>query len=806
MHGLDRLPATLPARREAVGRPDRALGGCGAAWRTRCATAACPRRCPTASSRPRRSTAAAGRRRPARCVIANPLSDGPERDAAAAAARACWTPRATTPPTTGPTWPCSSPRTSTAPRRCRRPCPATGRRSPARGLRPPTSATTSAPCWPAPRPAAGARRRCRPTSTRCAACWRRVLAAAGVDWRAEPGRRPYLHPGRTAAILAGATGRSAGSGELHPLVARDWDLGDRPAAAFELDVDALAVIAAEAARLPGRDQLPGGAAGHRRGGARGRAGQPRAAGRAPTAGASCCASARVFDLYHGEQAGRGAQVAGAAAGVPRPRPHAHRRRGGRRTRSAIETALARDRGAAPCLAVAVLGAAGYGGALCAAIVHEHPALELTAVTARSRRRRASRRALPALPRPADHGGARRRPGRRAGRRRAGGLPARGRGAGGARAARARAEGGRPVGRLPARTGSATSAGTSRTRRPSCSARRSTGCPSCAPRRDRARPTWWPRRAATRRPRCWRCAPLREHRADAVVDAKSGVSGAGREATAETHFVSRRRERQPLQGRGPPPPRRARAGAAGPGDRSRSCRTCCRSTRACWPRCYVTVAARGRRDEVVALFEDAYARRAVRRGRRRAARTAADVRETNLARVYATVDAAGRVLAFAAIDNLWKGAAGQAVQDLNLMLGLPEDGGAARDASSARAGCERARARARARAAPRCRRASARRASPRASSPTGLDVGVLVSDSPATASAARFTANARVGAPVMVSRERATWTALRAVVGQLGRLQRGRRPARPRHRARRAGRRPPRRWRSTRARWAWPRPG
>jgi N-acetyl-gamma-glutamyl-phosphate reductase len=29
------------------------------------------------------------------------------------------------------------------------------------------------------------------------------------------------------------------------------------------------------------------------------------------------------------------------------------------------------------------------------------------------------------------------------------------------------------------------------------------------------------------------------------------------------------------------------------------------------------------------------------------------------------------MAFAAIDNLWKGAGGQAVQDLNLMLGLDE---------------------------------------------------------------------------------------------------------------------------------------
>ena len=35
---------------------------------------------------------------------------------------------------------------------------------------------------------------------------------------------------------------------------------------------------------------------------------------------------------------------------------------------------------------------------------------------------------------------------------------------------------------------------------------------------------------------------------------------------------------------------------------------------------------------------------------------------------------GRVLVFAAIDNLWKGAAGQAVQNLNAMLGLDEAAG------------------------------------------------------------------------------------------------------------------------------------
>jgi N-acetyl-gamma-glutamyl-phosphate reductase len=52
-----------------------------------------------------------------------------------------------------------------------------------------------------------------------------------------------------------------------------------------------------------------------------------------------------------------------------------------------------------------------------------------------------------------------------------------------------------------------------------------------------------------------------------------------------------------------------------------------------------------------------------------------VRETNLCRIHlAQNEASGRVLAFASIDNLWKGAASQAVQNLNLMLGLPEGEG------------------------------------------------------------------------------------------------------------------------------------
>ena len=46
----------------------------------------------------------------------------------------------------------------------------------------------------------------------------------------------------------------------------------------------------------------------------------------------------------------------------------------------------------------------------------------------------------------------------------------------------------------------------------------------------------------------------------------------------------------------------------------------------------------------------------------------DVRDTNLCRIHAVSLAPRRVAVFAAIDNLWKGASGQAIQNLNLMLG------------------------------------------------------------------------------------------------------------------------------------------
>jgi len=165
-------------------------------------------------------------------------------------------------------------------------------------------------------------------------------------------------------------------------------------------------------------------------------------------------------------------------------------------------------------------------------------------------------------------------------------------------------------------------------------------------------------------------PLRDVMRDAIVDAKSGVSGAGREATQTTHFVSVTENVGAYEVEG----HRHRAeleqelGTAVPVTFTPHLLPIDQGLLAS---CYVTASRELSKDEVRTLFEDAYAGEpfieladsppGVR-----------DVRDTNICRIHATVEpATGRVLVFAAIDNLWKGAAGQAVQDLNLMLGLPE---------------------------------------------------------------------------------------------------------------------------------------
>ena len=167
-------------------------------------------------------------------------------------------------------------------------------------------------------------------------------------------------------------------------------------------------------------------------------------------------------------------------------------------------------------------------------------------------------------------------------------------------------------------------------------------------------------------------PLQEVAADAVVDAKSGVSGAGRDPNASTHFVSVDENVVPYKVEGHR--HRAELDQELPGLAVTFTPHLLPIDQGLLASCYVTPKSALSGAEVRELFEDAY-------GNEPFVELAdappgvRDVRETNLCRIFATVEpATGRVLVFAAIDNLWKGAAGQAVQSLNLMLGLPETAG------------------------------------------------------------------------------------------------------------------------------------
>jgi N-acetyl-gamma-glutamyl-phosphate reductase len=172
------------------------------------------------------------------------------------------------------------------------------------------------------------------------------------------------------------------------------------------------------------------------------------------------------------------------------------------------------------------------------------------------------------------------------------------------------------------------------------------------------------------------APLAEKGllADVVIDAKQGVSGAGRGGD-EMHYVSmdenafayrteghrhRPEIEQELEALGGPAPVTFVPHLL-PLDQGEL------------TSCYAQTTEPVDRDSVQALYRERYDdERFVRvvdgpPGVR-------DVRDTNECHVYVTVEERGRVLAFSAIDNLWKGASGQALQNLNLMLGLDEGEG------------------------------------------------------------------------------------------------------------------------------------
>ena len=163
--------------------------------------------------------------------------------------------------------------------------------------------------------------------------------------------------------------------------------------------------------------------------------------------------------------------------------------------------------------------------------------------------------------------------------------------------------------------------------------------------------------------------------DVVISAASGVSGAGRGGGDRLHFVSVDENFTPygVEGHRHAPEIAQELDALGSDGSVTFVPHLLPLDQGLLASCYLQLSRELTEQELRALYEERYAAEpfvelvdhppGVR-----------DVRETNLCNVHVAVDGAGRALVFAAIDNLWKGAAGQAIQNLNLMLGLPETEG------------------------------------------------------------------------------------------------------------------------------------
>ena len=164
--------------------------------------------------------------------------------------------------------------------------------------------------------------------------------------------------------------------------------------------------------------------------------------------------------------------------------------------------------------------------------------------------------------------------------------------------------------------------------------------------------------------------------EVVVDAKSGVSGAGRGAGESSHFVTANENLTPykVDGHRHIPEIEQQLEDLGAPVRISFVPHLVPLDQGELVSCYVTPTRPLTAAELGELYAEAYADepwvqvRDTPPGVR-------EVRDTNDCRLFARLDErTGRVVVFAALDNLWKGAASQAVQNLNLMFGLDESAG------------------------------------------------------------------------------------------------------------------------------------
>jgi N-acetyl-gamma-glutamyl-phosphate reductase len=160
-------------------------------------------------------------------------------------------------------------------------------------------------------------------------------------------------------------------------------------------------------------------------------------------------------------------------------------------------------------------------------------------------------------------------------------------------------------------------------------------------------------------------------ADIIVDAKSGVSGAGKTPSDRTHFSE---VHGSLSAYGVLGHRHGAEIDQGLGIAATFTPHLLPLDRGILETIYVRVPAGTTSERIGEAFERAYA------GERFVRLTGTDLPEikhvahTNFCDIGWRVDDGGRLVLVSVIDNLLKGASGQAVQNMNVMLGLPESNG------------------------------------------------------------------------------------------------------------------------------------
>jgi N-acetyl-gamma-glutamyl-phosphate reductase len=162
--------------------------------------------------------------------------------------------------------------------------------------------------------------------------------------------------------------------------------------------------------------------------------------------------------------------------------------------------------------------------------------------------------------------------------------------------------------------------------------------------------------------------------DIIVDAKSGVSGAGKTPTERTHFSECHGS---VSAYGVFNHRHGAEIEQGAGERGRHITFTPHLVpldRGLMATIYVRVAP-GTTDEALArVFGEAYGTAPFIRLVGAALPAIRHVAHTNFCDIGWRVDPSGRVVLVSVIDNLLKGASGQAVQNMNVMLGLDETTG------------------------------------------------------------------------------------------------------------------------------------